>query len=628
MASKGGVPIEEQSDAHSKVSIVIGDHMSEQAGADADNQSSLSKEKLSGAPQKKVAGSRVMSVNSRSSSTGGEHRFAREVSETFTWRLREMKWCFIALISNALLFAAIRAMANGVVIAVNKQLTETLDVIVFEILLLITNIFTILAMDSGCAAYFGFQMATRGRSMATIGFTQSHAIFKMSFANDLSLNSSVRKILNRLAFGWAIMEILKLITPLGASSVRAKDVRSDAFTVDCIEFHQTSPRPVDRQWPNLEAEIGFAELIFGKSIGRLRSQEDVTITKAVVGPQLIGVVNDGDTIVGNGYTIDILSNCYCSSDDSAASLESVGVPQADSALFQSAAHSIQSRNIFMTNSMAKFSSNNSVVVYTAFFNTPLCGGLNTTGTPVCTTVFSNHKNAIVQMEYMTDGTTASIAQKHVEVREEKDDADIQTWVYFALQAILGTGVTTNPLPSQVPGMMSPILWWTTADLMAIDPALLEAGMETMFTIAFRAGMQRTYGTEGQKCVRNIVDPANTYIWMVQYGIDSSTAAVVIQLIFNIIAIFAFIPWLLSAVPAGPAIRAQQESIYFTTLLADSNLGDNLKGLCNAPTHAIWQSLDIVVRIGESIMTQDEDIGHITMDKPKVVRPMVNARKYA
>ena len=71
-----------------------------------------------------------------------------------------------------------------------------------------------------------------------------------------------------------------------------------------------------------------------------------------------------------------------------------------------------------------------------------------------------------------------------------------------------------------------------------------------------------------------------------------------------------------------------ESIYFTALLADSNLSDNLKGLCNAPTHAVWQSLDIVVRIGESIMTQDEEIGHITMDKPKVVRPMVNARRYA
>ena len=100
------------------------------------------------------------------------------------------------------------------------------------------------------------------------------------------------------------------------------------------------------------------------------------------------------------------------------------------------------------------------------------------------------------------------------------------------------------------------------------------------------------------------------------------------MIFNGLAVAAYIPWLFSSVPAGPAIRAMNESIYFTALLADSNLSDNLKGLCNAPTHAVWQSLDIIVRIGESIMTQDEAVGHITMDKPKVVRPMVNARRYA
>ena len=289
-------PIADQHEAQSKVSIVIGDNQSygghdgAAAGDDTtEDQNANLKPSAAGAAGTtsggKKNGSRVLSVNSRSSSSAGEHRFAREISETFTWRLREMKWCFLALISNALLLAAIRAMQEGVIISVNKALAETIDVIVLEILLLITNIFTIMAMDSGCAAFFGFQMATRGRSMATIGFTQSHAIFKMSFANDLSLNSSVRKILNRLAFCWAIVEGLKLITPLGASSLRASDVRSDAFTVDCIEFTQAT-KPVDRHWPNLEAEIGFAELIFGMSVGRLRSEEDVPETMAIIGPQV------------------------------------------------------------------------------------------------------------------------------------------------------------------------------------------------------------------------------------------------------------------------------------------------------------------------------------------------------
>jgi hypothetical protein len=578
-----------------------------------------------GSPQKAKGGSRVLSMGSRTSSNNAEHRFAREISETFTWKLREMKWCLLALVSNILLLAAVDAMKNGAVVSLNKEVASTWEGIVMEILLLATNIFTILAMDSGVAAFFGFQMATRGRSMAVIGFSQTPAVFKMSFANDLSLNSSVRKILNRLAFLWAIMEILKVITPIGASALTASPVRSDAFTVDCIIFQQQG-KPVDRNWPNVEAEIGFAELIFGKSIGRLRSQEEVDITTAIVGPQLIGVVMDGDTIVGDGFLLDILSDCQCSASHLPDDLESVGVPTANKQAFTDAYLAVNSRNIFMVSALEK---NDTAIVATGMLvNTPLCGGLNMTGMPVCRTVFSNHRTAEVMVEYMTDGTTASIAQKFAFIRKETGEADLGTWAYAALNNILGAGVQTIPLPSQVPAMMTPILWWTTADLMAIDPALLEAGLETFYTILFRAGIQRSYATEGNKCVRNIVDPAQTILSMSDYGYQTALAALIIQLIFNAISAAAFVPWLLSNVPAGPAIRAMNESIYFTTLLADSNLGDNLKGLCNAPTHAIWQSLDVIVRIGESIMTQDEVVGHITMDKPKVVRPLVNARCYA
>ena len=155
-----------------------------------------------------------------------------------------------------------------------------------ELLLLATNIFTIMAMDTGCSAFFGYQLATRGRSMAVIGFSQAPAIFKSSFANDLSLNSSVRKILNRLSFLWTIMEILKLTTPIGASSLTSEAVRTDTDLLDCIEFGQHG-HPVDRNWPNVESTIGFAELAFGSAIGYLRSEGfEAENTKAIVGPQV------------------------------------------------------------------------------------------------------------------------------------------------------------------------------------------------------------------------------------------------------------------------------------------------------------------------------------------------------
>jgi hypothetical protein len=50
-------------------------------------------------------------------------------------------------------------------------------------------------------------------------------------------------------------------------------------------------------------------------------------------------------------------------------------------------------------------------------------------------------------------------------------------------------------------------------------------------------------------------------------------------------------------------------------------------LCNAQTHMIWQALDVIVRIGESIQTVSEEVGHVAMDKPKLVRNLVNGKKY-
>ena len=113
-----------------------------------------------------------------------------------------------------------------------------------------------------------------------------------------------------------------------------------------------------------------------------------------------------------------------------------------------------------------------------------------------------------------------------------------------------------------------------------------------------------------------------------YGAQFAYSALCIQLILSICGTLAFIPWLLNHTPAGPAIRAVKESAYFTTLLADSSFGDNLRGLCNAPTFAIWQSLDLVVQIGESMETVEDLNGHITMDKKKLVRRLTNGRKYA
>ena len=476
---------------------------------------------------KKVVGSRVLTVGSNASSSNGEHRFAREISETFSMKLREMKWCLLALISNVLMIVLVEAMVRGVEIDMNKETVQTIEGIVLEILLLVSNIFTVLAMDTGLSAFFGFQMATRGRSMAVIGFSQSSSVFKWSFANDLSLNSSVRKILNRLAVIWAITEFLKLITPIGASALHSDIVHKDADHVNCVLFNQVG-KPVDRKWPNFEAQLGFAEMLFGKSIGLMRSEEDLEFTTAVIGPQLNAQITPGDEVVGEGFTLDIHTTCLCSSDDSADALIEVGTPHDQADTFHDMIRASDRRNWYLINHLALNHTEEMFHITTAVLNTQLCGGFQISAVPICKTKISNHRHAVIMMEYMTDGVSNSIAQKAAHIRENLGEADLNIWAYAAFQNMLGEGVQKIVVPTQVPGSLSTLLRWTSTDLMSIDPVLIEAGLETCFAVLFRAGIQRTYNTEGGVCTRNIIDDTKTILYMKDYGVSSALAALIIQ----------------------------------------------------------------------------------------------------
>jgi hypothetical protein len=269
----------------------------------------------------------------------------------------------------------------------------------------------------------------------------------------------------------------------------------------------------------------------------------------------------------------------------------------------------------------------SMTITTALTGFYLCGGLRTSSFPVCRTKMANHKRVLALMEYMTDGTPASIAQKHVELREYVSDADFG-WAHQAMLNLIGEGVQTFDLPSTVPAMLNPMMYWTSSDLLAVDPTLFEPGVETLFAILSRAAIQRSYSTYGTSCTKSVVDSKSSVIYIQGYGYTITIIALILQLLATAIAILAFIPWIVSSVPSGPAMRALLENAYFTALLADSNLGDGLKGLSNAPSHAIWQTLDRDVRIGEAIGTQDDEIGHITMDKTKFVTPLINGRRYS
>jgi len=579
--------------------------------------------KLSRSAQSKAS----LGTSNYSAGTGANSAI-REVSETFSFIAYEMKWTLLATFSNSILLWLVSTLASeeGMRLALNAGVVKAAAGVVVEILLLVANIFTVIAMDTGAAAFFGYWLGRpHGTSLVVCGFVQSSSIAKWSFANELSLNSTVRKVLSRLSVAWIIVEALKLLTPIAATGMSAQTRREDSGTVSCVEFGQNGS-PANRLWPTVDVEAGFAEYVYGTSLGILRSEMPVNYTRFVMSPQLIGAVNDGDTLVGAGFITDLYTTCGCSKANSASDLVDGGVDASYSTTLMNHA-SLHGNDPGMSSYYELESSTGSIIITSVFYNYPVCGGYKTINRPICKTNLTNHIHATIQMQYGTDGTTASIAQQFSYIREELGPADVDTWLLAAVKSFIETQPAVRHLPPSVPGMINPLMYWTSSDLLAINPSLMEAGIETYYTMLLRVGIQRTFSTRGNSCVRNADVSDESIVNMKDYAYKCAVAGLAIQLILSVFASIAFVPWLLAENPLGPVVRVVTDNEYFTTFIRGSTIASNLDGLSNAPKHAIWQCLDIVVRVGESIATRDDTIGVLTLDKPKLVRGLTNGKKY-
>lgn len=69
-----------------------------------------------------------------------------------------------------------------------------------------------------------------------------------------------------------------------------------------------------------------------------------------------------------------------------------------------------------------------------------------------------------------------------------------------------------------------------------------------------------------------------------------------------------VPWFLSKNPIGPATRLHNDNAYFATLLSSSSQCQDIVEMCNSESFEIWQALDHVVRVGESLNSYEDDIG--------------------
>ncbi|KAK5666795.1 hypothetical protein BDV3_005941 [Batrachochytrium dendrobatidis] len=568
----------------------------------------------------------VMKVNrSMSSSLTSQYPYAREISETLSSKITQMRWCGLALAVNSICIYYVCRMSGGIEFPLPYTVVTSIGCVIIELVLLISNILTLRALDDGVSAWFGARLTEKkGFSLCICGFFQALPFQKWSFANQLSLNSTCRSLFARISIIWILLEMMKWLTPISATAMSGESVKIDSGTVECISYLQAGS-PVDRLLPNLQGEAGYAELVFGSAMGNLQSEKDVNETVFMMSPQIIGAVNDGDTIIGPGFVTSIHTSCLCSTKNS-TQLQSLGL--SSSAVTDLLSNSATlGFNVGFASNVDLSDSTSNIKVQMLFTGVNVCGGQNATLVPLCTSVISNHSNAVVVVEYMTDGTTASVAPRSVDVRSVGSPADMQTWLSAALVSILGGQSSSVSLAPTVPGVLNPLLWWTSPDLMAVDPSRIESGVETMIAILLRGGIQRTYTTRGSMCNRNVALVTKSIVKMAQYGISVALFILFVQLLFTLIAILAFIPWIMCSSPIGAGVRAIREPVYFTTLLNSSSVCQGFDQLCNAQLHSIWQHLDVVVRIGEPIGSSSEVIGRISMDRPKLITWMTNGKKY-
>ncbi|KAJ3243463.1 hypothetical protein HDU78_000413 [Chytriomyces hyalinus] len=559
----------------------------------------------------------------------GHANHVREISETWTTIVFKMRWCLMAIVINISLIVMAEVVHRKVLVNMDSHTFEMYCGVAVEVIFLLCNEITNWGLDEAAACVFGYLLSSRdGFSPVVCGYLQTGPMAKLGFAQHLSLTSPSRKILTRISFIWILVELLKILTPFVAISIRAESHADYNDFGNCIYFIQdNSLKPYDRGWPTMFTEGGVSEYVFGSSLGIMRSEvAGENLTTAIFPPTLISPLNDGDTIIGMGFSAEIQSKCRCATGVSASAFTRAGI---DASQAEQVVDKFKELGSDPGLTFGVTHTNDSVIVSNAFSGYNLCGGYRKVLPLICSTTISNHQSLMVEIEFMTDGTTASIAPNIVNPLYTISSADTETWLSFGMTQLVDGPVSNLLTPPTVPGSLAPILWWTSPNLIGIDRAIVEAGVETMYAILFKAAIQRTYTAMGTSCPRkNSQKSHSSEVIMFTSGYYVTLLILSIQLLISLLSMTAFAFWFMSTTPIGPAVRATQESVYLMTLVSASpSFGGGLYELCNAETYAIWQKLDTRCRIGESVRTLNEEMGKIVVERATLVRPLKNGRGY-
>ena len=208
------------------------------------------------------------------SSTGSNSASIRPILEGPNAILHHMLICLVALSLNILLLIFTAQFNSDFEVPIESSILHLYGGVTLEIVLLVTNIITIVSLDRAASVVFGsFLASKKGYSLTVCGFMGASPFQKFGFAQQLLLSSKSRKLLSRISLVWILAELLKVMTPFVAVAFDTKAHSSYSEFSNCMVFIQSNKsRPVDRGHPTFLVEQGVAEYAFGSSLGNMRSE--------------------------------------------------------------------------------------------------------------------------------------------------------------------------------------------------------------------------------------------------------------------------------------------------------------------------------------------------------------------
>ncbi|KAI8892599.1 hypothetical protein BC833DRAFT_611241 [Globomyces pollinis-pini] len=553
----------------------------------------------------------------------------KEIVEDFFIKLIFIRYSLLALVSHiVIIWFLIRTSdkTTPLLLPFGTFFLNHTSPVLFQVWLALSFWWTLKALNISISVLTGFLISRkRGYSMATYGFCHANLFQKLSFPAKLSVKSSARKFLSKISYIWRLQGVLIFFTPFVAIGLHGEVYHENTDMVPCLEFHDNSDL-YDRGYPSIFHQFGISEVVFGTSMGHLRSQEAVDSTTFMMPPQLMAVTNKEDSIIiGNGLSVNLLTECICAGGTSVSDFESVGIDLSTATYLNSKL--LSGNNLKLYNSI-NFT-DTEIGVVSALPGSGVCSGM---GVPnpkmsVCYTSISKFKTIKIKAEYMTDGHYASTVLKRVtKYKDMNIEADL-SMLYQALVLQLGGLTSEITLDQTFPSSVNPIIWWTTVDIQTISPPFLSAGIETTMTILVRSAIQRSFPTKGTYCISNEVSKEFVKVAMDGMQVTLGLFITIAQLIICMISILWTIPWFLEEPPIGPAIKLAIDPMYFIIMITSNS---RLVGgfTTSQETLTLWQKMDRLVRVGESRTTaNDPDVGLITLDVPRMVTPFKRGKSY-